>query len=140
MSGEDFKEGIIVKMDNDFIWVSVEQKSACSGCHAKGYCTSTDCKDRVIKLNRRNSDKLSVGDCVRVGVSSRVGFMSVFIAFVVPVIVMFFTVYFASFDSKYVAVLTVFTVFLYFFIIYLLKNIINRFIRIEYKIITNDLQ
>lgn len=142
MNGEDFKEGIIVRISDNFIWVSIEQNSACSGCHAKGYCTSTDCKTRIIKFNKRQNDSLSLGDRVRVNVSDRVGFLSVFVAFVIPLIVILVTVFLSSyyFDSKYVAVFTLFATVLYFCVIYLFRNVINRFVKIEYKSITNDLQ
>lgn len=142
MDKEDFKEGTIVNVYDGFIWVTIEQKSACSGCHAKGYCASTDCKDRILKFRIKNNEHLNIGDRVNVFVSDKVGFVSVFIAFVLPILIVVGAVLFAPscWESKYLALFILFIIGAYYLAVYIFREKINGLVKIDYIRIANDLR
>ena len=41
-------EGIIEHIDGNHIKVRILQQSACSACHAKGYCTAADSSEKPL--------------------------------------------------------------------------------------------
>ena len=49
-TGSERREGIVAEVHPDEIVVRIQQLSACSGCHAKDFCTTADCKDRLIRV------------------------------------------------------------------------------------------
>lgn len=80
------KEGIVTAVLPDSIEVSLVRSSACSGCHAKGACTSADTKPMALNITRYPSN-VQEGDRVRVIFSERMGLQAVVVAFVLPLLV-----------------------------------------------------
>lgn len=78
--------GIIERIDGGRIFVSIVQQSACSGCHAKGICSASDCKDKIVEV-QDNSGIYNVNDRVVVCGQASMGFQAVLLAFVVPLII-----------------------------------------------------
>ena len=75
--------GIITLINENIIQVSIIQKSACSGCHAKGVCTSADMDDKVIEV-KRTDNSYKIGDEVMLTGQSSMGLLAVLLAFVIP--------------------------------------------------------
>ncbi|HEY5570407.1 MAG TPA: SoxR reducing system RseC family protein [Bacteroidales bacterium] len=87
MSESIVHEGIIDSVSDIAVKVRILQVSACSGCHAKGVCSSVDQKERVIDVfpdgcTYRPGDKVSL-----YGRRSW-GLKAVFLAFFLPFILM----------------------------------------------------
>ncbi|AUR48748.1 hypothetical protein PGTDC60_1422 [Porphyromonas gingivalis TDC60] len=79
--------GVVSRVEADKITVCVQQKSACASCHAAGYCSSTDCKDRYITVMGPAPD-IREGDRVLLEGHSAMGRLAVILSFIVPLILL----------------------------------------------------
>lgn len=79
--------GVVSRVEANTVTVCVQQKSACAGCHAAGYCSSADCKDRYITVTGASPD-FHVGDEVILEGHSAMGRLAVFLSFVLPLILL----------------------------------------------------
>ena len=79
--------GRIEKIEGDTIFVRIIQQSACSGCHAKGMCSASDQKEKIIEVNDPNSDRFHVNEEVTLCGQSSLGLQAVLLAFVLPLII-----------------------------------------------------
>lgn len=79
--------GRIEKIEGDTIFVRIIQQSACSGCHAKGMCSASDQKEKVIEVNDSNSDRFHINEEVTLCGRSSLGLQAVLLAFVLPLII-----------------------------------------------------
>ena len=75
-------DGIVDKVKIGVVIVSINTKSACSGCHAKGACGGMDCLDKEVEVF--TDDNYSIGDQVRVCISTAVGFKALFWGYLLP--------------------------------------------------------
>ncbi len=78
-------EGLIESISDTVIKVRVLQVSACSGCHAKGVCSSVDQKERIIDVQPDGNSYLT-GDKVSLYGRRSWGLKAVFWAFFLPFI------------------------------------------------------
>ena len=79
--------GKVVAVSDDKITVLVSRASACGGCHAKGFCTSTNSKETLM-LIPNGGESVSQDDEVKVFINRSVGFQAVAFAFILPVALM----------------------------------------------------
>lgn len=84
-------EGIVTAVGKDGVTVRIEQQAACGTCSAKGHCMASESREKVI-LCHSVSD-LSVGDKVNVEITSSMGWLAVFLAFVAPFAILFLSVW-----------------------------------------------
>ncbi len=80
------QKGIVIKKQENKVVVKIEQKSTCSSCHARGACTSLDKKDKEIEITTKDVENYNIGDEVIITISTKLGMKAVFIAFVLPLI------------------------------------------------------
>lgn len=85
--------GIVQHIDGKHIRVQILQESACSGCHAKGACTAADMKDKYVDVEADFSE-FKVGDVVTLYGQSSMGLLAVFLAFVMPFLLILLTLIF----------------------------------------------
>lgn len=88
-------EGVVERIDGAVVFVRIEQRSACAACRAKSLCTTADMTEKIIEADLRPEQTVAVGDRVTVVGSRSVGFKAVFWAFVVPVVLIFATLFVA---------------------------------------------
>lgn len=84
-------EGRVVEISEDFISVEIVNKSACAACHAKGVCAASDQKVKVIEVPYDLSSlaqDYKVGDEVNVVMKGSLGLKAIWVAYVVPLIVL----------------------------------------------------
>ena len=86
MSESISHNGIIEKIDGNAVFVRIIQQSACSGCHAQSMCSASEKKEKIIEVND-NSGKYHVNEEVTLCGQSSLGLQAVFLAFVLPLIV-----------------------------------------------------
>jgi sigma-E factor negative regulatory protein RseC len=122
-------KGTVQSADNQRVVVRIEQTSACSGCHARGSCmSSADGKTKLIEV-ADNTGRYAAGDEVTVVISSSKGFLAVFLAFILPLILVVASVLvFTSVSGSEItgAIAGIASLLPYWLIIYLLRNKINR--------------
>lgn len=85
MKNQISHDGIVVKVEGRQVTVRFVQSSACSGCHAKNLCVSSDSKERTIVADSYGVP-YSVGEQVTISISDRLAGKAMFFAFGLPII------------------------------------------------------
>ena len=116
------QKGIVIKKQEDKLVVKIEQKSTCSSCHARGACTSLDKKDKEIEIKSKDIANYNIGDEVVITISTKLGMKAVFIAFVLPlillVIALFLSIKLFSLTQSLSALVSLLVVAAYYFFLY----------------------
>ncbi len=116
------QKGIVIKKQEDKITVKIEQKSTCASCHARGACTSLDKKDKEIDIKTKDVENYNIGDELVITISTKLGLKAVFIAFIIPllllVIALFLSIKIFSLAQSLSAFISLIVVALYYFLLY----------------------
>lgn len=116
------QKGIVIKKQEDKLVVKIEQKSTCSSCHARGACTSLDKKDKEIEIKSKDAANYNIGDEVIITISTKLGMKAVFIAFVLPlillVIALFLSIKIFSLSQSLSALISLVVLAAYYFLLY----------------------
>ena len=80
--------GRIVSITPELTTVEIVSESACAACHAKGLCSLGDSTVKQIELPTRGWDSYAVGQEVTVVLRASMGHKAVWLAYVLPLIVM----------------------------------------------------
>ena len=116
------QKGIVIKKQEDKLVVKIEQKSTCSSCHARGACTSLDKKDKEIEIKSKDIANYNIGDEVVITISTKLDMKAVFIAFVLPlillVIALFLSIKLFSLTQSLSALVSLLVVAAYYFFLY----------------------
>lgn len=95
MAKTDIKHtGIISKVTDNKIEVTIAVSTACSGCHAASSCFMADNSTRIISINKTNQE-VNIGERVNVVGSRSIGLNAVFFAYVLPFIAVMLTLVFS---------------------------------------------
>ena len=84
-------EGKVISIDKDYIGVEILNKSACAACHAKAVCGASDESVKVVEVAQDITTLAAdyqIGETVNVIMSSAMGTQAVWIAYVVPLLVL----------------------------------------------------
>lgn len=81
------REGVICEISQGDAIVRIQQLSACTGCHAKEFCCSTDCTDRYLRIPL-TEETFEVGERVLILGEDRLGRLAVLLSFVLPVFIL----------------------------------------------------
>ena len=76
--------GIVKRIDDDFVYVSIVSQSACASCHARGACNITDLNEEVVEVPRGSASGCQVGDRVEVAMRKSLGTRAVMLGYIVP--------------------------------------------------------
>ena len=79
-------EGIVQKSDNNSVTVSIISSAACSGCHAEGICSLSGMEEKIIEIP--GIYKVHPGDSVTIQMKQSSGNIAVFLAYVMPLILL----------------------------------------------------
>lgn len=77
--------GVIEKIEESTVHVKIVQQSACSECHAQSMCCASESKDKIIDI-QDSSGVFQAGEKVMIYGQSSMGLLAVFLAFVIPII------------------------------------------------------
>lgn len=78
-------KGVVQKSDNESVTVIITSASACSGCHAEGACTLSGKEEKIIEVKGKYD--VREGDNVEVIMRQSTGFAAVFLAYLLPLII-----------------------------------------------------
>lgn len=121
--------GKIIEITPEVTRVEIISESACSACHAKGLCGASESKVKVIEVATRGWDNWSVGDEVNVCLKSSMGHKAVWVAYVIPLVVLM-TVLLgldaAGMSEIMSGLLAIAATGVYYFIIWLLRDRLNN--------------
>ena len=84
-------KGRIVAIDPDITTVEIVSETACASCHAKGLCNLGEEKVKQVLVRTSAWHPRQVGDEVEVVLKKAMGYKAVFIAYGMPLIVLFVT-------------------------------------------------
>lgn len=82
-------KGRIVAIDPDITTIEIITESACASCHAKGLCGLGEEKVKQIQVRTSAWTPRQVGDEVEVVLKKSMGYKAVFIAYGLPLVVLF---------------------------------------------------
>ena len=86
--------GVITSIDSSKIKVNITTYSTCSSCGAKGICSISDVKDKMVEVS--NTGDFSVGQEVQVILHQTLGFKALYLGYVQPFIVVLITLIITS--------------------------------------------
>jgi sigma-E factor negative regulatory protein RseC len=125
-------EGRVIAVDKDYISVEIVNKSACASCHAKGVCGASDEAVKVVEVAQSFAtlaDDYQVGETVNVVMSSAMGTQAIWIAYVVPLIVLMASILVFSLcgaSELWMGLGSLGVVALYYLGVYLMRNRISK--------------
>ena len=88
MSESISHKGKIVKITPQVTTVAFVQHGACSECHAAGLCSMGEVAEKVVELPTDPYNKHAVGDEVEVLLKASMGFKAVYLAYLVPLVIL----------------------------------------------------
>ena len=121
-------KGTIIEITEGNIKVEIINKSMCAACHAKGFCTTGDTKDKVIDVAYFNNGEYSVGDSVVVTMKRSMGFKAVWISYVFPLLILLIfllTLHSLGFGELLAGSSLVLALGVYYLVVYLLRDRIS---------------
>jgi sigma-E factor negative regulatory protein RseC len=128
-------DGIVESSENGIITVKISQVSACTGCHAEGYCSLSGKEEK--QINIPGNYDFSKGDRVIVQMKQSTGFKALFLSYILPLIIllMVLIILISVRTPELTAGLAAISVLMpYYFIIWLLRNKINKTISFNIKV------
>ena len=84
-------KGRIVAIDPEITTIEIVSEAACASCHAKGLCNLGDEKVKEVLVRTSAWHPHEIGDEVEVVLKKALGYKAVFIAYGLPLIVLFVT-------------------------------------------------
>lgn len=87
MTEEISHKGVIKEISDKRILVEILSESACSGCHAKGFCSVADRKEKDIEIHP-SAGQFHIGQMVAVTVKASQGFRALAIGYLFPFILL----------------------------------------------------
>ena len=81
-------EGIIQSIDDQGIHVRITQMAACASCKVASQCQMSDKKEKIVDVENHGSSHMKEGDNVMVYTEEAMGFKAVFLAFILPFLLM----------------------------------------------------
>ena len=89
MAADIEHKGRVVEVTPALTTVEIISESACSSCHAKGLCGIDSSKRKEIQLPTSGWDNYAPGDEVTLVLKSSMGHKAVWVAYVIPLVVLF---------------------------------------------------
>ena len=125
MTNDVSHKGRIVRMTPQITTVAIEQHGACGTCHAAGLCGMADVVEKAVELPTDPYASYGVGDEVELVLKASMGMKAVWLAYVVPLLVLLAVILglFALGVGEVVAGLAgIAAVGVYYFLLWLFRN------------------
>ncbi len=135
-------KGIIKKIDNDRILVSIITNTSCASCEVKGACSASELEEKEIEV-RNFTEKYRVGEQVFVYFKESLGFKALFLGYLLPFLVLMIVLISATalgYSEAVAGLLALASLIPYYLIIYLMNKKIRKAFSFSIrKINTNEL-
>ncbi len=122
-------DGIVTAVNKGVVTVRIEAVSACASCAAHGRCGFAESKEKSIEVPTSDWSRYSIGDAVTVHVDESRGMLAVWLAYVLPAILMIAVIVGLSLAGlpEWLVVLGSFTILgIYILILYLRRRHVER--------------
>ncbi|MBE6225243.1 MAG: RseC/MucC family positive regulator of sigma(E) [Bacteroidales bacterium] len=125
-------KGTVIEITEGNIKVEIINKSMCAACHAKGFCSAGDTKDKIIDVAYYNKGEYSVGDEVEVVMKKSMGFKAVWISYVIPLailLIFLLTLHCFNLTELQAGLSSILAVAVYYLVIYMFREkIADKFV------------
>lgn len=125
-------KGTIVEISEGNIKVEIINKSMCAACHAKGFCSAGDTKDKIIDVAYFNNGEYALGDEVEVTMKRSMGFKAVWISYVIPLailLIFLLTLQGLGFGELHAGLAAAGAICIYYLVVYLFRDkITDKFV------------
>jgi sigma-E factor negative regulatory protein RseC len=121
--------GLVEKVEGDKATVRILSVSACSSCKAKGACSMSEMKEKLVEVHLKDKQKVKAGDNVNVTIGQKQGDKAVIMAYAFPIIVFIGLLLLATnlkASEPVAGLVAIGGVGLYFLILHLFKNKIEE--------------
>lgn len=122
--------GIVENINGSRLKVKIIQSSACSACSVKGHCSASETKEKIIDVYNKNNVPCQIGERVMIVGTTSMGMKAVFLAFVLPFIVLLLALIVSlkltGGDEAVSALVSLGTLIPYYLIIYMCRNKLSR--------------
>lgn len=82
------RKGVVLSVNDGIAQVEIECMSACSACHAKSLCSSSEKQNKIVDAYVDKGSQLAVGENVIVEGRESMGIVAVVVAYLLPLIIM----------------------------------------------------
>ena len=79
--------GVVTDIHDGLVHVSFIARSACSECHAKGYCLESDSKEKSVDVSDQTG-RFNKGETVNIVMKESLGYRAILLGFVLPFLVL----------------------------------------------------
>ena len=127
--------GIIKTIDKQHIVVSVLSRAACVSCQVKGACSASDIKEKEVEITKWHGE-FAKGEQVEVVSTESQGFRAVFLAYVLPLILMLseLVVVINTTNNEIIAAIgALFILAFYYFVLYLFRQNVMKSMKFEVR-------
>ncbi len=133
MASKNFSHsGKIIAIEGNQAKINFEAQGACGGCSARSKCGMVDSSTREVIVTLDRGATYNVGDQVYVAISYQMGIFSVFMAYILPLILLIAVLAGAvamEINEGVAALISLATVAIYFGIIYLFRSKLDKQIK-----------
>lgn len=129
--------GTVTDNKNGILSVDIIRHEACGHCEAVSTCRVLNGKHRCLEIECKNASDFKIGDTVTVEISERTGLKAVFIAYVLPLIVLVIalaTAILCGASEALAALIALCVTVIYYLIIYFFRNKIKESKRFEFRV------
>ncbi|MCK5845818.1 MAG: SoxR reducing system RseC family protein [Bacteroidales bacterium] len=84
-------QGTIESIEDNHFNVRIVSMASCVSCSAGGTCSASDIAEKIVEVVRPKDSKYNIGDMVTIVLNQSMGLKAVFLGYVAPFLVLFFT-------------------------------------------------
>jgi len=121
-------QGLVESVVNGIAKVNIVSVSACASCHAQGACSASDMQNKVIEaVDYQN--KVKPGDMVTVVTKESTGFKAVFLAYILPFILVLISLIIGNMyaiNESASGLISLSILIPYYLVLYLFKSILKK--------------
>ncbi|MGL4364738.1 MAG: SoxR reducing system RseC family protein [Bacteroidales bacterium] len=121
--------GIVKEINLQGVLVQIERTVSCASCHAKDACSISDVENKTILLPHPSFQLFTVGEKVNVIMRKSQGFRAVFLAYVVPLILLvgcLLILFSLQLSDLIIGILALGIVALYYFALYFFRHQLSK--------------
>lgn len=126
-SGTIQHEGTVQKVGSDSVVVYITSLSACSGCHAEGFCSLSDKKEKTVNIAGRYN--VEPGERVTVVMNESTGLRAVILSYIIPLFILLSAIVILtslSVNELTAGLISIAVLVPYFVILYFVRHRIDR--------------
>jgi sigma-E factor negative regulatory protein RseC len=77
--------GIISRVENGRVWVTIQPQSACGSCHSKTYCGMAEVAEKIVEVgNVREDINYLTGQLVTISLKKSLGYRALMLGYLLP--------------------------------------------------------